>query len=160
MDSLSNVIEGWEEINTIMDSTLFDGWVFLAVDDNPHTLNLLDLLLRHHGAEVYTATNGVLGLESAHKAKPDVILTDIQMPVMDGLQMIKQVESNPNLSHIPILIMLGHDQTSMKEKERIVRYHTVTKPIYAHTFIETLLDILKDIPELAAKLNQNLPDDR
>ncbi|WP_301191185.1 hybrid sensor histidine kinase/response regulator transcription factor [Plebeiibacterium sediminum] len=76
----------------------------LIVDDNPDILDYIEINL---GAEynIFKATNGSKGLEMAEEVKPDIIVSDIMMPVMDGLEMCKVLKQNPNLHQVPVILL-------------------------------------------------------
>lgn len=75
----------------------------LLIEDNENNRYLLTLLLQHASFEVFTAPNGKLGIEAARKETPDIILLDIQMPEMDGYEVIQALRSDPILYAIPVL---------------------------------------------------------
>jgi CheY-like chemotaxis protein len=73
----------------------------LVVEDQPENLELMAYLLRHFGHEVVTAADGRQGLEAARRELPDLMLIDIQMPVMDGLELLAAVRDDPRLAGVP-----------------------------------------------------------
>ena len=88
----------------------------LCVDDEDFNLDLLDAMLRPSGYETLTALNGreALGVLAA---KPvDLILLDINMPLMDGLEVCKRIKADPLLSHIPVIIITSMDSKESKLK--------------------------------------------
>ena len=74
----------------------------LAVDDEERILNFLRSKLKASGYEVLTASNGLEGLEQAQTQEPDLIVLDLLMPRMDGLEMLKEVRS---FSNVPVIIL-------------------------------------------------------
>ena len=76
----------------------------LIVDDEPDIVNIIQCHLESCKCEVITATNGVEGLEKAAKEKPDLILLDINMPTMNGLQMLERLKKHPELKDIPVIM--------------------------------------------------------
>jgi DNA-binding response OmpR family regulator len=83
----------------------------LIADDDPIILNFLSALLRDKGYQVITAEDGKRTLEAAIIYNPDVIVTDLVMPYMDGFEIIKVLKGEPRLKNIPVIIL------SMKDKE-------------------------------------------
>ncbi len=79
--------------------------VILIADDNQPTLKILSDLLHRHAFQVVLAFNGTRALELARTHKPDLILMDIQMPELDGLQAIQLIRADPALASIPILAL-------------------------------------------------------
>src|SRR5437868_15185729 len=67
----------------------------LVVDDEPANLKLLTVLLSSHGYQVHEATTGEEALEMVAKIRPRLVLADIQLPGMDGLEMTRRLKSNP-----------------------------------------------------------------
>ncbi|HYE13353.1 MAG TPA: diguanylate cyclase [Pyrinomonadaceae bacterium] len=76
----------------------------LVVDDEPDKLQLLAFALREEGYEVHTATDGESGLAAVERHQPDLIITDVMMPRMNGYEMIRRVRSNPRTKFIPVII--------------------------------------------------------
>lgn len=84
----------------------------LVVDDNLDLSELMAQLLRSHGYAVSTACDGSVALQQIATARPDVILSDLRMPVMDGIAMRDELRSRPATRDIPIVFitgMLPHD---------------------------------------------------
>lgn len=78
----------------------------LVIDDEQPTLNMFQLLLSTYGYEVLTACNGAQGLETFKRERPDMVLTDIKMPVMNGIEVLKHIkELDP---HTEVIIITGH----------------------------------------------------
>jgi CheY-like chemotaxis protein len=75
----------------------------LIVEDHPDMRMLLSLELEHMGFEPITAENGKEGVERALSEKPDLVLLDILMPVMDGLETVRTLRGNLATKDIPIL---------------------------------------------------------
>jgi two-component system cell cycle response regulator len=75
----------------------------LVVDDEPDKRLLLAFALENEGYEVHTADDGVAGLAAVELYEPDLIVTDVMMPRMDGYEMIKRVRGNPQTKFIPVI---------------------------------------------------------
>jgi two-component system, cell cycle response regulator len=76
----------------------------LVVDDEPDKRLLLAFALENEGYEVFTAVDGVTGLAAVEQHQPDLIVTDVMMPRMDGYEMIRRVRANPQTKFIPVII--------------------------------------------------------
>lgn len=74
----------------------------LVIDDDPSVSNLLILLLKGHGINIYPAENGKNGLGLIHEVRPDIVIIDLMMPGMDGWQVCKEIRK---ISNIPIIVL-------------------------------------------------------
>jgi DNA-binding response OmpR family regulator len=85
---------------------LSGGMKILVIDDDPFTLDaLVDIL--HEMAFVETAVGGHLGVEAAFESQPDLILCDVAMPDLDGIEVCRRLSFDPRTSHIPIVCVSG-----------------------------------------------------
>ena len=91
-----------------------DSIVVLVVEDNPDILEYVEQSFADI-FDVRTASNGNEGLEIARKVIPDVIVTDIMMPGMDGMEMSRLLKNDVATSHIPIIMLTAKDSTSDRE---------------------------------------------
>ncbi len=82
----------------------------LIVDDNKLNLDMLSEFTDLLGHEVFRAENGKVGLELARSHSPDIILLDIDMPVMNGLEMLEALRADKQLVHIPVIMISGSDR--------------------------------------------------
>lgn len=82
----------------------------LAVDDRPDNLFVIRELVCEYipECEMVTATNGVAGLKTAFQKRPDVMLVDVQMPVMDGIEMCGHLKADDRTKDIPVILVTGH----------------------------------------------------
>jgi DNA-binding response OmpR family regulator len=80
----------------------------LLVDDEHDVLRLLRASLEQVGYEVMTAENGQEALERANVGKPDLILLDQEMPLMDGFEALRTLKGNPDTSKIPVVMLTGN----------------------------------------------------
>jgi len=74
----------------------------MIADDNEQSLYLLEAILKAHGYEVMVARNGAEALERAQSSPPDLIVTDILMPVMDGFELCRRWRAQDTLKDIPL----------------------------------------------------------
>ena len=77
----------------------------LVVDDETHILHVVSLKLRNAGYEVHTAADGEEGFDVAQQVHPDLIITDFQMPFMNGLELCQKLKATPDTSRIPALML-------------------------------------------------------
>ena len=80
----------------------------LVVDDEPDERFLVGRILKKQGHDVTVAENGAAGLKAAQERAPDLVVTDVMMPVMDGGEFIRRLRSDPATAGIPILAASGH----------------------------------------------------
>jgi CheY-like chemotaxis protein len=79
----------------------------LVVDDEPDERFLVGRTLQREGHEVAVAENGAAGLKAAREWSPDLVVTDVMMPVMDGIEFIRRLRADPATTAIPILAATG-----------------------------------------------------
>ncbi|MBX3061863.1 MAG: response regulator [Anaerolineae bacterium] len=128
-------------------------WVVLIVDDDPASLDIASIMLRHYGALVHTAVNGAAGLAKAQELLPRFILSDLSMPVMDGWEMIRRLKADPLTTSIPIIALTAHALMGDREKALLAGCHNyLSKPLTPSTFVRELLNVLVVIPELNLSL--------
>ncbi len=90
----------------------------LTVDDSKTMRQMLEVALTAAGFEVVQAIDGIHGLETLESANPDVIVTDINMPRMDGFGFIEGVRTNERHRAIPILVLTTESDAEKKERAR------------------------------------------
>jgi DNA-binding response OmpR family regulator len=79
--------------------------LILIVEDNPESLDILRARLTAHNYEVITAPDGEAGLTMAREQQPDLILLDIMMPKMDGIEVCRRIKEDPSLPFMPIIMV-------------------------------------------------------
>jgi CheY-like chemotaxis protein len=77
----------------------------LVVDDDPWILKMVTTVLGKHGYEIHMARNGAEGLSLATSMHPDLIITDIMMPEMDGWDLVRHIRSTPGINLIPVIFL-------------------------------------------------------
>ena len=92
--------------------------LILAVDDSPSMREMLASVLRDSGYQVVEAEDGVKALEVARSHPVDVVLTDQNMPNMDGLSLVKSLRSLPAYRDTPIMMLTTESSDEMKQKGR------------------------------------------
>ncbi len=80
----------------------------LYVEDNPLNLRLVRKMLEHAGYEVVGATDGLSGLAIAEEERPDLILMDINLPDIDGLEVTNRLKATTELAHIPVIALTAN----------------------------------------------------
>jgi len=88
----------------------------LVIEDNEQNLYLIRFILEDSGFEVFSAMDGREGIDIAASLRPDLILLDIQLPVMDGYMVARNLRQNPDLAHIPIIAVTSYAMPGDREK--------------------------------------------
>ena len=90
--------------------------VVLVVEDEVGIANLLSDVLSDEGHRVLVAVNGHEALKRAEEERPDLVITDFMMPVMDGAQLIRAMADHPDLKGIPIFLMSSAPEAAIRDK--------------------------------------------
>ena len=106
----------------------------LIVDDEVAILEALTDILSVEGYEVLTAANGAEGLKRAGQERPDLILLDMMMPVMDGQEMLRRLKEDPQLKHTPVLVMSAGRVT----KAELQGHRFLAKPFELDDLLDTV----------------------
>jgi len=88
----------------------------LVVDDNPKNLKLLKVVLQNAGYGVLEAENGEDGVRVAMEKLPDLVLMDIQMPVMDGIEAMKALKAGQATGAIPVIALTSYAMAGDRER--------------------------------------------
>ena len=109
----------------------------LLVEDNEVNRRLAGFLLRSHGYEVREATSGAAAFEMVERERPDLIVMDIQLPGMDGLEITRRLKEQPATADIPVVAVTSFAMKGDREKALAAGCAGyVTKPIDKNTFIK------------------------
>lgn len=101
----------------------------LVVDDDPRLLHIVEMYLGIEGYEVSIASNGEEGLREVESRRPDLIILDIMMPGMDGLEACRRIRGNPETAQIPVLMFSALSGDDDVERARLAgANHLITKP--------------------------------
>ncbi len=84
----------------------------LVVEDDPVILKLLTVNFELEGYEVLSATQGAEALELARRRRPDVVVSDIMMPVMSGVELVGELASDPDLASVPVVLLSAKAQAA------------------------------------------------
>jgi len=111
----------------------------LVVEDQAENRDLMAYLLRAFGHEVDTAVDGAEGLEAVRRRRPDLAVIDIQMPVMDGLQLVAALKADPALASIPAVGVTAFAMVGDRDRILSAGFDGyLSKPIEATTFVGEL----------------------
>lgn len=119
----------------------------LVIEDNEKNRRMIRDLMTYHGYDVIEAENGEAGLKMAREMKPDLILMDMQMPVMDGFTATSILKNDPETKHIKIIAVTSF---AMKgDKDRILMAGAddyISKPLNTRELPEKVRRLLKERP--------------
>ena len=121
----------------------------LIVEDNPQNMRLVEMTLRAGGYALLKATDGEEALDLANRKQPDLIVIDMQLPKISGIEVIKRLRQLPSFSHVPIIALTAYAMKGDREKFIEAGCDTyVSKPINT-----------RELPEIVAKILQQRQKD-
>lgn len=118
----------------------------LIVDDCRSTRKLLGLYLISNGYEVSFAENGIEAVERLGTEDVNLVVTDLNMPYMDGIELLKTIKADPAHSHIPVLVVTTEQDP--EERERALSAGAngfLVKPVSAEAVTQNILHILRSM---------------
>jgi len=111
----------------------------LVVDDDPDMRFMLKLLLERGGYQVNEAADGLAALHAMKVQKPDLVLTDLRMPIMDGAELIQKLRSDEGMAGLPIILITAYavlpDTAELADE-------TIPKPFAPERVVETVTRLL------------------
>ncbi len=115
----------------------------LVVDDEIHIVHVVAIKLRNNGYEVISADNGVEALETALRDKPDIIVTDYQMPAMTGLELVGKLREHEETKNTPIIMLTARSfAISQEQKDELKIQGCLSKPFSPKELLGNIEDIL------------------
>lgn len=115
----------------------------LVVDDESHILHVVSLKLRNAGYEVHTAADGEEGFDVAQQVHPDLIITDFQMPFMNGLELCQKLKATPDTSRIPALMLTACGFSLDSDEVTATNIHGVlSKPFSPREVLARVQEVL------------------
>jgi two-component system cell cycle response regulator DivK len=119
----------------------------LVVEDQEDLRGVLRTLLTGSGYEMLEATDGEAGVAKAKLDRPDLVLMDIQMPIMDGYEATRRIKADPALKVIPVIAVSSFAMKVDEEKARAAGCdHYVTKPYSPIQLLRVIRGFLDDTP--------------
>ncbi len=116
----------------------------LVVDDEFHIVQVVAIKLKNNGFDVTTAENGSDGYDLASEILPDIIISDYQMPIMSGVEMIEKLRQNPETAHIPVIMLTARGFAIEDEQKEQLRVSAcLGKPFSPREVLATIEDVLK-----------------
>lgn len=118
-------------------------WKVLVVDDEPDNVGVIELVLSFHNANVRTADSGPKCLQLMQEETPTLLLVDIQMPEMSGMELMERIRESAQWRHVPVVVVTAHAMRGDNERFLAAGFDGyIPKPINAMTFVDELLAIL------------------
>ncbi len=118
----------------------------LLIDDSNDTLDLLEIFL-YKKFDTFTAQNGFDALNIAQQEIPDCILTDIMMPVMDGVKFLNNLKKNEDIAHIPVIAVTSFiKKMSTKSLLNIGFTGVIIKPLARDKVLDTIKKVMESHP--------------
>jgi twitching motility two-component system response regulator PilG len=115
----------------------------LVVEDDVSLLKLESILLTTRGYQVFSKDNGKDALECVEKEMPDLVLLDVMLPGIDGLEVCRQIKSNPLTSHILVVLLTAkraREDVAMGKEVKADGY--ITKPFQTAMVMKTIRELL------------------
>lgn len=115
----------------------------LLVEDNERLARMMSYLFQSKRMNVEIADNGSVALELLERTKPDIIILDINMPIMNGLDFCEEIKTRPKFRKIPILVVSGEQNLNIKE--RLIEmgvYEYIMKPFRSDNLVEKIENVL------------------
>lgn len=110
----------------------------LVVDDDPLIVETLSRVLEHDGYRVRTACDGIRALDLMSESRPDLVLTDVRMPAMDGVALVLAMRVDTDLSRIPTVMMSFADESPPAPTSQVECAAFIPKPPYLPALFETV----------------------
>lgn len=126
----------------------------LVVDDSSDTREMMTKLLELEDFNVITAEDGRIGFDTAKAERPDMIITDINMPNLNGIEMIRLLRGEMDFTSVPIMAITAYGQSVAREAIDAGANHATTKPIDFDSLIRGIRQLLDSSRN---RLNRNGP---
>ena len=116
----------------------------LIVDDDPSIREMLGIHLRNAGYTVHSAKDGIEGGHAILKSRPDLVITDAQMPHMDGFELVEALRSDASVAFIPVIMLTSEAEWDERGKRLGVNGY-VTKPVRADRLLAIVAQHLRAV---------------
>lgn len=115
----------------------------LVADDEVHIIHVVAIKLRNNGYEVVAANNGAEAYELACREKPDIVVTDYQMPLMTGIELIEKMREDDRTREMPVILLTARSfAVSDEMRESLKVSACLSKPFSPKELLKTIQDIL------------------
>ncbi|MCI0579533.1 MAG: response regulator [Chloroflexi bacterium] len=124
----------------------------LVIEDNPTNLELMTYLLQAFGHVALTAAEGAAGLEIARREAVDLIICDVQLPGIDGYEVVRQLKNHPALRHVPVVAVTAFAMVGDRDRVLAAGFDGyMAKPIEPETFVQQVEGFLRNARRGAPK---------
>jgi len=115
----------------------------LVVDDEIHIVHVVAIKLRNNGYEVISAENGADAFELTCSENPDIIVADVQMPVMNGLELVEKIRKCESTKDIPVILLTARTfAIEDEQKQKLQISLCLSKPFSPRELLKDIEDIL------------------
>lgn len=130
-------------VRDVFREVLYMGASILVVDDSVSIRQSVRFILEQSGYTVHEAADGAEGLKSLGEHKVDLVITDVNMPNMDGLTMVKKIRETDGIKFVPILVLTTESQGSViEEGKKAGATGWIVKPFNDEKLIETIKKVI------------------
>jgi CheY-like chemotaxis protein len=115
----------------------------LVVDDEIHIVHVVTIKLRNNGYDVVSASDGAEAYELACSEKPDIVVTDYQMPVMTGLELVEKLRQTEQTAEVPVIMLTARSfAVEDQQKQRLKISKCLSKPFSPKELLRDIEDVL------------------
>lgn len=142
-------------------SNVAQGNAILVVEDNPNLNDTICEMLQAHGYSVLSANNGTAAWEMLQQSPPDLVVSDLVMPEMDGHALLNRIRGNPKTRNLPVVFLTGHDSPEQRRRAKesgVVDY--LTKPLNEDDLLHTVSTALKRHADQEADFHRRVEEVR
>lgn len=116
--------------------------VLVTAEDDEDIRMLVTRSLRNAGHRVIAAADGLEGLAAVRKHRPDAVITDIDMPYMTGLELCREIRRDPELKHIPVVVVSGSLESEDAQVMEAGVTAVIAKPFVGGALVHQLTEVL------------------
>jgi two-component system, OmpR family, alkaline phosphatase synthesis response regulator PhoP len=122
--------------------------IVLVADDQPHIVRLIQVNLEKVGYRVVTAADGIEALRKVREEMPDLVILDVIMPHKDGFEVLREIKSDPKLTHVPVIMLTVKTQNAdIVEGLREGAEMYLPKPFHPKELVSLIRRALEGGPE-------------
>ncbi|MFO1435679.1 MAG: response regulator [Gammaproteobacteria bacterium] len=116
----------------------------VVIEDNPNNMELITIILKHHGHEPFPAFSGISGLEEIERVQPDFVLLDIQLPDIDGYEVLNRIRARSQHAKLPVIALTSYAMAGDRQKLLVAGCNGyIEKPINPETIVEQIENVVR-----------------